>query len=104
MGAHYHGLQASLSGNIRKGLFIKSAYTYSKAINMTDDDGWVSVNWNWQPTIDRNVAPAGYDRTQVFQNGFPSRKNMVLKQLSSGFDPATPTSHLARKPAKEPSA
>ncbi|WP_031496898.1 carboxypeptidase regulatory-like domain-containing protein [Bryobacter aggregatus] len=70
MGAHYHGLQGSLSGNVAKGLFLKGAYTYSKAINMTDEDGWVSVNWNWGPTINRNVATAGYDRTQMFQMGF----------------------------------
>jgi len=70
MSSNYHGLQSSLRGNVTKDLFIQGAYTWSKAINMTDDDGWVSVNWNWDPVIRRNRATAGYDRTQVFQMGF----------------------------------
>ena len=66
MSSNYHGLQSSLRGNVTKDLFIQGAYTWSKAINMTDEDGWVSVGWNWDPVVARNRATAGYDRTQVF--------------------------------------
>src|SRR5207253_8771359 len=48
----------------------KGAYTWSKAINMTDENGWASVAWNWGPSIERNRARAGYDRTHVFQLGY----------------------------------
>jgi len=70
MSSNYHGLQGSLRGNVTKDLFVQGAYTWSKAINMTDDDGWVSVGWNWDPVVRRNRATAGYDRTQVFQMGY----------------------------------
>ncbi|HEU0118990.1 MAG TPA: carboxypeptidase-like regulatory domain-containing protein [Bryobacteraceae bacterium] len=70
MSSNYHGLQTSIRGNVTKDLFIQGAYTWSKAINMTDEDGWVSVGWNWDPVIKRNRATAGYDRTQVFQMGY----------------------------------
>jgi hypothetical protein len=70
MSSNYHGLQTSLRGNVAKDLFIQGAYTWSKAINMTDENGWVGVNWNWDPVIRRNRATAGYDRTHVFQMGF----------------------------------
>ena len=53
-----------------RGLFLKSAYTWSKAINWTDEDGWASVGWNWGPVMDRNRAVAGYNRAQMFTFGF----------------------------------
>ncbi len=87
MSSHYHGLQSSLRGNVTKDLFIQGAYTWSKAINMTDEDGWVSTIWNWGPVINRNSAPAGYDRTQVFQLGFlyqlPVGKGKALMNTAS---------------------
>ena len=67
LSSNYHGLQTSFSRPMTKGLLVKGAYTYSKAINMTDEDGWTSVNFNWGPVIGRNRAAAGYDRTQNFQ-------------------------------------
>ena len=68
--ANYHSLQTTINKQFSKGLLIKGAYTYSKAINMTDDDGWAAVGWNWAPVFDRNRAAAGYDRTHVFQIGW----------------------------------
>ena len=60
--ADYHSLQATLNRNFRNGLMIKSSYTFSKALNMQDDDGgWVGVMWNWAPVMNRNWARAGYD-------------------------------------------
>jgi len=70
LSANYHSLQTSLNKQFSHGLLIKGAYTYSKAINMTDEDGWASVNWNWAPVFDRNRAVAGYDRTHIFQMGW----------------------------------
>ena len=49
---------------------LKGAYTYSKAIDYTDADGWASVGWNWGPVFQRNRAAAGFDRTQVLQMGW----------------------------------
>ena len=70
LSSHYHSLQTSLNKQFSKGVLIKAAYTYSKAINMTDDDGWAGVGWNWGPVFNRNRAAAGYDRTHVFQAGW----------------------------------
>jgi hypothetical protein len=70
LSSHYHSLQTSVRRQFSNGLMIQGAYTWSKAINMTDDDGWASVGWNWAPVFDRNRAPAGYDRTHVFQIGW----------------------------------
>jgi len=70
LSAHYHSLQSTINKQFSKGLLVKGAYTYSKAINMTDDDGWAAVGWNWAPVFYRNRAAAGYDRTHVFQIGW----------------------------------
>ena len=41
--ANYHSLQVAINKEFSKGLFMKGAYTYSKAINMSDDDGWAGL-------------------------------------------------------------
>src|SRR5690606_9125605 len=49
------------------GLYLKGAYTWSKAINMSDDDGWAGLPLTNMPSaLDRNRALAGYDRTHMF--------------------------------------
>src|SRR5579884_349887 len=70
LSSHYHSLQVAINKQFSRGLLVKGAYTWSKAIDMTDDDGWASVGWNWAPVFYRNRAPAGYDRTHVFQIGW----------------------------------
>jgi hypothetical protein len=70
LSSNYHSLQTSVNRQFSNGLLLKGAYTFSKAINMTDENGWASVAWNWGPTIERNRARAGYDRTHVFQLGY----------------------------------
>ncbi len=63
----YDSLQASLQKNFTGGLFMKTAYTFGKALNMADEDGWAGVRlWNWEPMMSRNYGPAGYDRTHQF--------------------------------------
>ena len=70
LSSNYHSLQVAVNRSFSKGLMLKGAYTYSKAIDYTDDDGWASVGWNWAPVFQRNRAPAGFDRTHVLQMGW----------------------------------
>jgi hypothetical protein len=70
LSSNYHALQLALNKPFRKGLFLKGAYTWSKAMNRTDEDGWSTVLWNHPSVLDKNYGPAGYDRTHVFQLGF----------------------------------
>ena len=46
LNANYNSLQLAINRSFTKGLALKGAYTFSKAINMTDDDGWAGVTWN----------------------------------------------------------
>ncbi len=70
LSSNYHSLQMALNKPFSKGLFVKAAYTFSKAMNRQDDDGWQGVNWNSPEVMYKNYGPAGYDRTHVFQLGF----------------------------------
>jgi hypothetical protein len=70
LSAHYHSLQMAVNRHVVAGLTLKGAYTYSKAINMTDDDGWAGLSFNTPSQIPRNRALAGYDRTHIFQLGW----------------------------------
>lgn len=68
---NYHALQLALNRQFSKGLLLKGAYTYSKAINVTDEDGWTGAPmWNWDPVVYRNRAVAGYNRSQMFTLGY----------------------------------
>lgn len=84
LSSNYHSLQSSLRKSFSKGLMLQGAYTYSKAINMTDEDGWASVTWNYLPAFHRNRAAAGYDRRHVFQMGWlydlPFGKGQMMAQ------------------------
>ncbi len=42
----YHALQLGVNRPFTKGLLLKGAYTWSKAMNMADDDGWTGVTFN----------------------------------------------------------
>ncbi|MDQ6678495.1 MAG: carboxypeptidase regulatory-like domain-containing protein [Acidobacteriota bacterium] len=70
LSSEYNSLQVSVNRSLAKGVLVKAAYTYSKAMDYTDDDGWASVGWNWAPVFQRNRAAAGFDRTQVLQVGW----------------------------------
>ncbi len=70
LSSNYHSLQVAVNRSFSKGLMIKGAYTFSKAIDYTDADGWASVGWNWGPVFQRNRAAAGFDRTHVLQMGW----------------------------------
>lgn len=65
--ANYHSMQVSINKNLSRGLFMKGAYTWSKAINMSDEDGWAGLPLtNIPEALDRNRALAGYDRPHMF--------------------------------------
>ncbi len=46
---------------------VKGAYTYSRAIDWTDDDGWANLVWNDPSILRRNRAPAGFNTPHIFQ-------------------------------------
>jgi hypothetical protein len=93
LSSHYHALQASLNKRVNNGLMVQAAYTWSKAIDYVDDDGWATPSrmygFQW------NRAPAGFDRTHVFQAGWvwdlpfgKGRKmlnNGIANQLAGGW-------------------
>ena len=66
----YNALQVAVNRPFKAGLLLKGAYTLSKAMNETDDDGWTGLDWNQPSQLSRNYALAGYDRTHNFQMGF----------------------------------
>ena len=70
LNASYHSLQVAVNRSFSKGLSLKGAYTWSKAINQADDNGWQGLLWNQDSQFDRNRARAGYDREHMFQMGF----------------------------------
>jgi carboxypeptidase family protein/TonB-dependent receptor-like protein len=70
LSAHYHGLQVALNRPFTKGMFIKAAYTYSRAMNYSDDEGWATLTFNSPSAIPKNYSRAGYDQPHVFQLGF----------------------------------
>jgi len=65
--ANYHALQASINRQFSHGLMVKGAYTYSRAIDWTDDDGWAGLAWNDPNVLRRNRAPAGFNTPHIFQ-------------------------------------
>jgi hypothetical protein len=70
LSANYHSLQASLNRQFKNGFMVKGAYTWSRAINMTDDDGWAGLSWNDPSILRRNRAQAGYNTPQIFQMSY----------------------------------
>ncbi|HEY2946201.1 MAG TPA: TonB-dependent receptor [Vicinamibacteria bacterium] len=108
LSSHYHGLQVALNRPFTKGMFIKAAYTYSKAMNYNDDEGWATLTFNSPSAISKNYARAGYDQPHVFQLGFVADlpfgknstsalgaivKNWQINGIASAFSgrPFTPT-------------
>ncbi len=66
LSANYHSLQVAINRRFSNGLMIKGAYTYSHAIDWTDDDGWAGLNWNDPNILRRNRAQAGYNIPHIF--------------------------------------
>ncbi len=70
LSSNYHALQIALNRPFTKGLFVKGAYTWSKAMNRQDDDAWATLDYPNPTVLYKNYGPAGYDRTHMFQLGF----------------------------------
>jgi hypothetical protein len=66
----YNSLQIALNKPFTHGLMFKGAYTLSKAMNESDNDGRATVTWNTPSEYYRNWAPAGFDRRHNFTIGF----------------------------------
>ncbi|HEU4935396.1 MAG TPA: TonB-dependent receptor [Vicinamibacterales bacterium] len=66
----YKSLQIALNKPFTHGLMFKGAYTLSKSMNMSDNDGRATLGWNTPSELWRNWAPAGFDRRHNFQLGF----------------------------------
>jgi hypothetical protein len=70
LSSNYNSLQVAFHKQLSKGLLLKGSYTWSKAMDMADDDGWTGVGWNYGPVFSRNRAPAGFDHSQIFNVGW----------------------------------
>jgi hypothetical protein len=66
----YQSMQVSLNKPFTHGLLFKGAYTLSKSMNESDNDGRATLAWNTPSELGRNWAPAGFDRRHNFQMGF----------------------------------
>jgi len=67
LSANYHSLQVAINRQFSHGFLVKGAYTYSRAIDLTDDDGWAGLTWNDPNILRRNRAQAGFNTPQIFQ-------------------------------------
>ncbi len=65
--SNYHSLQTTINRRVSGGLFLKGAYTYSRAINDADYSDWTEYTWNAAMVFDRNRAPATYNIPHMFQ-------------------------------------
>lgn len=96
LSAAFNSLQATLNHHFSNGLMVKGAYTFSRAIDMSDSDGWAELPlFNYGPEIPRNRGLAGYDRTHnlqmsgVYDLPFGSAKHFattgLLSHLAGGW-------------------
>ena len=82
--ARYHSLQTAMNRPFKNGLLLKGAYTFSKALNEADDDGWTGpLTWNQPSQQYRNYARAGFDRPHVLQMGFVYELPFGREQLDA---------------------
>jgi len=65
--SNYNSLQATLNRRFTNGLLIKSAYTFSKAIDEADYSDWTEFRWNALDYMYRNRALASHDVPHNFQ-------------------------------------
>ena len=87
----YHSLQMQLTRPFKNGLLLRGAYTLGKALNMTDDDGTATFDYNAPEVFERNYALAGFDRRHTFtmayswQLPFGSNERTLLNALVKGW-------------------
>ena len=66
----YDSLQVAVNKPFTHGFLLKGAYTLAKAMNESDNDGRATLSFNTPSQLDRNWAPAGFDRRHNLQVGF----------------------------------
>ena len=66
----YDSLQVAANKRFTHGFLFKGAYTLAKAMNESDNDGRATLLFNTPSQLDRNWAPAGFDRRHNLQVGF----------------------------------
>jgi hypothetical protein len=86
----YHSLQLQLNRPFKNGLLLRGAYTLGKALNMTDDDGTATFDYNAPDVFDRNYALAGFDRRHTFTMAYSwqlpfSANGRTLNALVKGW-------------------
>src|SRR6202008_2465616 len=62
-----HAQQATLNRRFKHGLLLKSAYTWSKAIDEAPYSDWTEFRYNALSVFDRNRAVADHDIPHNFQ-------------------------------------
>jgi Carboxypeptidase regulatory-like domain/TonB dependent receptor-like, beta-barrel len=66
----YHALQATVNRRLTSGLFLKGAYTYSRAIDLAPYSDWTEFRWNAASEFYRNRAAADHNIPHMFQLGY----------------------------------
>jgi hypothetical protein len=66
----YDSLQVAFNRSFKQGFMVKGAYTLSKSMNESDNDGRTGLTWEHPLEQHRNWAVAGFDRTHNLQLGF----------------------------------
>ncbi len=86
--ANYHSLQVALNRRFANGLFMKGAYTWGRAINMTNDEGDVLL-WNQPDMLRRNRAQASFNRPHILQLAtiydLPLTREGVMGKIIGGW-------------------
>jgi hypothetical protein len=65
--SRYNALQATINRRLSGGLFLKGAYTYSKALTEAEYADWTTFSWNALSQLSRNFAPAAFNIPHMFQ-------------------------------------
>ena len=87
--SNYHSLQATVNRRVVGGLFLKGAYTYSRAIDQATYGDWTAFSWNAPSVFYRNRAAATHNIPHIFQLGY-------LYELPFGSSKKWATSGAAR--------
>jgi hypothetical protein len=65
--SNYHALQATINRPFTGGLFLKGAYTYSRALTEAEYGDWTTFPWNAVSQLSRNRAPAAFNIPHMLQ-------------------------------------
>jgi hypothetical protein len=81
----YDSLQVAINRPFKQRFMLKGAYTFSRAMNESDNDGRTGLAFGAHPLYrDRSWARAGFDRPHNFQMGFVYQ--LPWQHEGSGYD------------------